>query len=270
MLGLLQPDQRVVILGSGPTGLGAAHRLRELGHENFHIYDRDDQVGGLATSFKDEQGFTWDIGGHVQFSHYRYFDELMDKALNPPNGPGWLDHEREVVGLDRRPLRALPFPEQYPLSARRDALEVHAGADPALQAAVSGAPEKLPRVDRRHVRRGTGRRVHGSLQLQSLGVSGRGDGLQLDRRARGRHRSGKSAVQRPARKRRSLLGAEQHVPLPEARRHGRDLGACRRPGRARKDHAERGCGRLDPGAKKVHFADGSEVDVRRADLHAAD
>jgi protoporphyrinogen oxidase len=39
----------------------------------------------------DEQGFTWDVGGHVQFSHYQYFDDLMDRLL--PND--WLWHERE-------------------------------------------------------------------------------------------------------------------------------------------------------------------------------
>ena len=110
MLGLLQSDQRVVILGSGPTGLGAAHRLRELGHDNFQIYDRDSHVGGLAASFKDEQGFTWDIGGHVQFSHYRYFDKLMEDAINPPKGPGWLTHERESwVWIEGR---FVPYPFQ--------------------------------------------------------------------------------------------------------------------------------------------------------------
>jgi protoporphyrinogen oxidase len=71
MRGLLTPDRRVVILGAGPTGLGAANRLLELGHTNFHIYDRSGQVGGLAASYKDPQGFVWDVGGHVQFSHYR-------------------------------------------------------------------------------------------------------------------------------------------------------------------------------------------------------
>lgn len=87
----ITPDERVVILGAGPTGLGAAYRLKELGHDNFQVYDRASQVGGLATSHKDEKGFTWDIGGHVQFSHYRYFDDLMLKAL----GANWLNHERE-------------------------------------------------------------------------------------------------------------------------------------------------------------------------------
>ena len=110
MLGALQPEQRVVILGSGPTGLGAAYRLKELGHANFHIYDRDAQVGGLATSYTDAQGFVWDIGGHVQFSHYRYFDSLMEAAVNPPKGPGWLNHERESwVWIENR---FVPYPFQ--------------------------------------------------------------------------------------------------------------------------------------------------------------
>src|SRR5437667_6020280 len=91
MRGILQPDLRVIILGAGPTGLGAAYRLKELGHENFHIYDRAAQVGGLAASHKDEQGFTWDIGAHVQYSHYHYFDHLMQQAL----GAGWLEQRRE-------------------------------------------------------------------------------------------------------------------------------------------------------------------------------
>ena len=31
--------------------------------------------------FVDAQGFTWDEGGHVIFSHYPYFDRLIDRAL---------------------------------------------------------------------------------------------------------------------------------------------------------------------------------------------
>jgi hypothetical protein len=29
----------------------------------------------------DGSGFTWDIGGHVLFSHYPYFDEVVNEAL---------------------------------------------------------------------------------------------------------------------------------------------------------------------------------------------
>ncbi len=74
-------DQKIVILGAGPTGLGAAYRLQELGYRNWQIYDRNNYVGGLATSFQDSAGFTYDIGGHVMFSHYKYFDDLVDKLL---------------------------------------------------------------------------------------------------------------------------------------------------------------------------------------------
>lgn len=83
---------KYVIIGSGPTGLGAAHRLKELGIEDFIVLEKESYVGGLAATFTDEKGFLWDIGGHVQFSHYRYFDDLMRKALGED---GWLNHQRE-------------------------------------------------------------------------------------------------------------------------------------------------------------------------------
>lgn len=73
--------QRIVILGAGPTGLGAAYRLQELGYQDWDIYEQHDYVGGLATSFTDEHGFTYDIGGHVLFSHYQYYDALLEKLL---------------------------------------------------------------------------------------------------------------------------------------------------------------------------------------------
>src|SRR5215218_6181438 len=74
-------EPKIVIIGAGPTGLGAAYRLKELGYKNFHMYERSGHLGGLASSFTDEQGFTWDIGGHVMFSHYKYYDECFDKLM---------------------------------------------------------------------------------------------------------------------------------------------------------------------------------------------
>lgn len=74
-------SERITILGAGPTGLGAAHRLAELGHSDWDVYERTDHVGGLSSSVVDENGFIWDHGGHVMFSHYTYFDELVDKML---------------------------------------------------------------------------------------------------------------------------------------------------------------------------------------------
>jgi protoporphyrinogen oxidase len=98
---------RVVIIGAGPTGLGAARRLTELGCSDWLLLEAGGQPGGLAASFVDERGFTWDIGGHVQFSHYEYFDSVMDDLLGPD---GWLTHERESWVWLRG--RFVPYPFQ--------------------------------------------------------------------------------------------------------------------------------------------------------------
>lgn len=81
---------KIIILGAGPTGLGAAWRLKELGHRHWQIFEKNDYIGGLSASFRDEKGFTWDVGGHVLFSHYEYFDRLLDKIL----GKDYLEHRR--------------------------------------------------------------------------------------------------------------------------------------------------------------------------------
>lgn len=98
---------KYLIIGSGPTGLGAAYRLKELGISDFHIIEKEDYVGGLATSYLDDKGFTWDVGGHVQFSHYKYFDDLMLKALGEL---GWLTHQRESWVWMKN--RFVPYPFQ--------------------------------------------------------------------------------------------------------------------------------------------------------------
>ena len=83
---------KFLIIGAGPTGLGAAYKLKELNENDFLILEKTSKIGGLSTSYRDDQGFVWDIGGHVQFSHYDYFDKAMDHALGKD---GWLHHQRE-------------------------------------------------------------------------------------------------------------------------------------------------------------------------------
>lgn len=97
----------ILIIGAGPTGLGAATRLAQLGHEHWCLLDAEDGPGGLARSFRDEAGFTWDIGGHVQFSHYDFFDQAMLDCLGED---GWLHHERESWVWMRN--RFIPYPLQ--------------------------------------------------------------------------------------------------------------------------------------------------------------
>ncbi len=83
---------KIIILGAGPCGLGAGWRLHELGIDTYDIYERESYVGGLATSFVDPNGFTWDIGGHVLHSHYPYFDSVFETVMQSD----YLSHQREA------------------------------------------------------------------------------------------------------------------------------------------------------------------------------
>jgi len=90
----------IVILGAGPTGLGAAYRLRERGQDGFEIFERSPRVGGLATSFEDEKGYTWDVSGHILFSGYPYFNAFLEKMLGP-KGIRRIDRESWIKFEDR-------------------------------------------------------------------------------------------------------------------------------------------------------------------------
>lgn len=77
----VRDDPRILIVGAGPTGLCAAYRLKELGYTNWQLLEKSLAAGGLATSVTDAKGFTWDIGVHVLFSHFGFFDALLDEYL---------------------------------------------------------------------------------------------------------------------------------------------------------------------------------------------
>jgi len=97
----------ILIVGAGPTGLGAAWRLDALEHRDWILCEAESHAGGLAGSVLDDHGFTWDLGGHVQFSHYDYFDDLMDDLLG---AGGWHHHDRESWVWLRG--RFVPYPFQ--------------------------------------------------------------------------------------------------------------------------------------------------------------
>ena len=94
-----------VIIGGGPTGLGAAHRLCELDQSDWVLLEKSDSLGGLASSVVDKQGFVWDLGGHVLFSHYDYFDNLLSDLLKE----NWLEHQREAWIWMRNQWIPYPF-----------------------------------------------------------------------------------------------------------------------------------------------------------------
>jgi protoporphyrinogen oxidase len=65
----MKRDGRIVIVGAGRTGLGAVFRLKEAGHDDYAMYEAENFPGGLSSSYTDGAVFTWDLGGHVHFSH---------------------------------------------------------------------------------------------------------------------------------------------------------------------------------------------------------
>jgi protoporphyrinogen oxidase len=95
-----------VIIGAGPTGLGAAFRLQEVGYEDYAVYEAENFPGGLSSSHTDEAGFTWDCGGHVHFSRYPYYDKASRGALGEH---GFLTHERKSFIEIMQRLVRYPF-----------------------------------------------------------------------------------------------------------------------------------------------------------------
>jgi len=99
-------NKRIIVIGAGPTGLGAAYRLNELEHSDFKLFEKEKYVGGLSASYHDKKGFIWDAGGHVIHSHFTYFDKVLKKTLKDEK----YSHKREsfvwIFG------RLIPYPLQ--------------------------------------------------------------------------------------------------------------------------------------------------------------
>lgn len=124
---------RIVILGAGPCGLACARELDRLGHRDWRVLERSDHAGGLAASVVDPAGFTWDLGGHVVFSHFGEFDELLEEML----GDDVVRHERS--SYIRFGDRWVPYPFQNNL--RHLPPEIRDECLDGLAAAPGGDPE---------------------------------------------------------------------------------------------------------------------------------
>ncbi|CAD6193879.1 unnamed protein product [Caenorhabditis auriculariae] len=84
---------KFVIIGSGPTALGAAFRLYELiengsipSETEVLIVEKERDVGGLARSVTDDRGFTWDLGVHITgASKYIKFTNTINTLVDAWN-----------------------------------------------------------------------------------------------------------------------------------------------------------------------------------------
>lgn len=77
---------RVVILGGGPAGLGAAHQLRKKGVAEVTLFEQNQAVGGNAGSF-DVDGVRVDFGSH---------------RLHPSCDPAIMADIKSMIGDDLR------------------------------------------------------------------------------------------------------------------------------------------------------------------------
>ncbi|MCJ1314588.1 hypothetical protein MMC25_008270 [Agyrium rufum] len=102
----------VLVIGAGPTGLGAAKRLHQINGPSWLIVDSNDVPGGLASTDITPEGFLYDVGGHVIFSHYKYFDDVIDEAL--PGEDDWYSHQR--ISYVRYKGLWVPYPFQNNIS----------------------------------------------------------------------------------------------------------------------------------------------------------
>ncbi|KAJ9648954.1 hypothetical protein H2201_002034 [Coniosporium apollinis] len=131
----------VLVIGAGPTGLGAAKRLNQIDGPSWLIVDSNETPGGLASTDVTPEGFLYDVGGHVIFSHYKYFDDCIDEAL--PNEEDWYTHQR--ISYVRCKGLWVPYPFQNNISMlpKEEQVKCMDGMiDAALEARVSNSKPK--------------------------------------------------------------------------------------------------------------------------------
>ena len=118
--------KRVSVLGGGPAGLWAAmHLLRRYPGLGVTVLERQERVGGIASSFRRE-GLIWDMGSHRL--HPAASPEVMEEVRGllgedlltmPRNGRIYL--EGRFVKFPLRPMdAALRLPMSFKLGVGRD------------------------------------------------------------------------------------------------------------------------------------------------------
>ncbi|OJT04229.1 hypothetical protein TRAPUB_5106 [Trametes pubescens] len=134
----------VLIIGAGPTGLGAAKRLKQIAGPSWLIIDSSESPGGLASTDVTPEGFLFDVGGHVIFSHYAYFDDCLNEAL--PRASDWHTHQRISYVRCKDVWVPYPFQNNIAVLPPEDQVRcLHGMMDATLAAAAPHADLDPPR-----------------------------------------------------------------------------------------------------------------------------
>ncbi len=73
--------KKVVILGSGISGLGATYRLQQDGIKPL-VFEKDGYFGGKTASFVNDHGFLFDLGPHISFTKDERIQKILAKFVN--------------------------------------------------------------------------------------------------------------------------------------------------------------------------------------------
>ena len=90
----------IAIIGAGLAGLTAAHFLHSK-NVPFVLYEAGDKIAGLASSFKDEEGFSYDFGAH-------FITNRLADAIGVGGECLTVKHYGEAVWLDGK-IYSYPF-----------------------------------------------------------------------------------------------------------------------------------------------------------------
>jgi len=76
----ITPEHPVLVLGGGPAGLTAGYLLAKAG-KPVVVVEAEEQVGGIAKTVVDPEGYRFDLGGHRFFTKAKEVDDLWHEIM---------------------------------------------------------------------------------------------------------------------------------------------------------------------------------------------
>jgi len=126
----MEANKPIAILGAGMAGLTAANFLRQ-NNVPFVLYEAGPKIAGLASSFKDKDGFSYDFGAH-------FITNRLADAIGVSSECRVVKHYGEAVWLKGRTY-GYPFGlirvADFPLSYLRTKLKSLSNGHPSTSAA---------------------------------------------------------------------------------------------------------------------------------------
>jgi protoporphyrinogen oxidase len=97
----MKTTPRVLVIGGGLAGLSGAFHMRELEPD---LYEKESEVGGVCRSFHQD-GFTFDVTGHLLHLKHDYTKDLIDRLLPDTLIP----HDRRAAIYSNQVTTPYPF-----------------------------------------------------------------------------------------------------------------------------------------------------------------